>query len=216
MGQGFDPVLLGLILALMALIPLLVVVSTSFLKIAVVLMIVRNALGVQQVPPNMALYGIALAISLFIMAPVLKEVESAMQLDKGGLQSAEALLSNVSKGIEPFRKFMIRNGREDQRRAFVDIAKKTWPTAVASQTKSDDLIIVLPAFVVSQLIVGFELGFLLYLPFVVVDLVVSNVLLALGMMMVSPMTISLPLKLLLFVTVDGWSRLLHGMALSYI
>lgn len=216
MSKGFDPVLLALVLAFVALLPLLVVIATGFLKIAVVLMIVRNALGVQQVPPNIALYGIALALTMFVMAPTLQEAGKAAGFSKTGLDSTEALLANIPKAVEPFKQFMMRNGREDQRQAFLDIAKRSWPNQQGKDAKIDDLIIVVPAFVTTQLIVAFELGFLLYLPFVVIDLVASNVLLALGMMMVSPMTISLPLKLLLFVAVDGWSRLLHGLALSFI
>lgn len=119
-------------------------------------------------------------------------------------------------GAEPMRAFLIKFSKPEQRAFFLQATQKMWPPEQAEKARDTDFLILLPAFVVGELTSAFEIGFLLYLPFVVIDLIVSNVLLALGMMMVSPSTISLPLKLFLFVMVDGWTRLLHGLVLSYV
>ncbi len=110
---------------------------------------------------------------------------------------------------------MVRNSKPEQREFFMSTARRIWPPEFSAGIKEDDLLIVTPAFMVSELTAGFEIGFLLYLPFIVIDLVISNILMAMGMMMVSPVTISLPLKLFLFVMVDGWSRLLHGLVQTF-
>jgi len=241
---GIDPVSMAVVLALLALVPLVAVMTTSFLKIAVVLMLVRNALGVQQAPPNMAVYGLALILTVYVMGPVVMrigdEVRSAAPstlaipdsarssspnrmppadgaaapADRGGA-GLENLFSAVERGIEPLRDFMYRHSRANQREFFVRTAATLWGPELARGLAETDLIVLTPAFLVSQLTAAFEIGFLLYLPFVIIDLIVSNILLAMGMMMVSPVTISMPLKLFLFVMVDGWTRLIQGLVLSY-
>jgi len=125
------------------------------------------------------------------------------------------IFSALSSGVEPLRAFMLRNARPEQRDFFFNTAHRLWGESLAARLKDDDLVILMPAFLVSELTHAFEIGFLLYLPFVVIDLIVSNVLLALGMMMVSPVTLAMPLKLFLFVMVDGWTRLIQGLVLSY-
>ena len=189
--QGLDPLVLAVFLAALSLMPMLLIVCTAFLKIVIVLMITRNAIGVQQVPPSMAINGIALAATLFIMAPV-------------GYEIAESI------------KVSPRNIDPDVLTHLLENSKRLWPAQMAQEVQREDLILLIPAFVLSQLQAGFEIGFLIYIPFIVIDLIVSNLLLALGMQMVSPMTISLPLKLLLFVMVSGWSRLLDSLFLSYL
>jgi type III secretion protein R len=212
----FDPITLAIALALMALLPTIVVVTTSFLKIAVVMMLVRNALGVQQMPPNIALYGMALILSAYIMAPVGNQIYQSTLAQPANLKSVEALVSGVRKGAEPLRAFMVKNSKPEQRDFFVRTAQQLWGPELSADVKGTDFLVLMPAFLVTELTSAFQIGFLLYLPFVVIDLIISNILLAMGMMMVSPVTISLPLKLFLFVMVDGWSRLIQGLILTYV
>jgi type III secretion protein R len=196
--------------------PLLLVTTTSFLKISIVLSLVRNALGVQQAPPNMAIYALAILLSTYIMAPIGHRITQSVAEEKDPTMSVKALLQVARKSSEPIREFLVKNSKPQQREFFLATAKKLWPPDLANDSNKNDLLIVTPAFVVSELTAAFEIGFLLFLPFIVIDLVVSNILMAMGMMMVSPVTISLPLKLFLFVMVDGWSRLIHGLISTYI
>ena len=214
--QGIDPVVLAVFLGALSLMPMLLVVCTAFLKIVIVLMITRNAIGVQQVPPGMAINGIALAATLFIMAPVGYEMAEIVKVSPLDLTSVGALQQTGMEAIKPLRTFMLRNSDPDILTHLLENAMRMWPAQMAQEVQREDLILLAPAFVLSQLQAGFEIGFLIYIPFIVIDLIVSNLLLALGMQMVSPMTISLPLKLLLFVMVSGWSRLLDSLFLSYL
>lgn len=209
--QGIDPVVLAIFLGALSLMPMLLVVCTAFLKIVIVLMITRNAIGVQQVPPGMAINGIALAATLFIMAPVGYEMAEIVKVSPLDLTSVGALQQTGMEAIKPLRTFMLRNSDPDILTHLLENAMRMWPAQMAQEVQREDLILLAPAFVLSQLQAGFEIGFLIYIPFIVIDLIVSNLLLALGMQMVSPMTISLPLKLLLFVMVSGWSRLLDSL-----
>ncbi len=207
---------LGLIalLGILSLLPLIAITTTSYLKISVVLILVRHALGAQQAPPTMALNAIALAVTMFVMAPTF---EASLDAARGGAPhaSGRAQLAYVFAVAEPLRQFMLRNTRAEQRERFLEIARRSRPATMTSSANAGDWTIVVPAFVVSELQAAFEIGLLLFIPFVVIDLLVSNVLLAMGMQMVSPIMVSLPLKLLLFVVVDGWGRLLDALALSY-
>lgn len=211
----FDPITLAVMLALMALMPTLLVICTSFLKIAVVMSLLRNALGVQQMPPNLALYGMALILSVYVMAPVGMHMFDQLTARPDALRSVPALVGGVREGAEPLRDFLFRNSRVEQRDFFVRTAQHLWGPRLSEGMTQRDFMVLMPAFVVSELTAAFQIGFLIYLPFVVIDLIVSNILLAMGMMMVSPVTISLPLKLFLFVMVDGWSRLIQGLVLTY-
>ena len=214
--QGIDPVVLAIFLGALSLMPMLLVVCTAFLKIVIVLMITRNAIGVQQVPPGMAINGIALAATLFIMAPVGYEMAEIVKVSPLDLTSVGALQQTGMEAIKPLRTFMLRNSDPDILTHLLENAMRMWPAQMAQEVQREDLILLAPAFVLSQLQAGFEIGFLIYIPFIVIDLIVSNLLLALGMQRVSPMTISLPLKLLLFVMVSGWSRLLDSLFFSYL
>ncbi|NNB70535.1 type III secretion system export apparatus subunit SctR [Pseudomonas fluorescens] len=214
--QGVDPLVLALFLAALSLMPMLLIVCTAFLKIVIVLMITRNAIGVQQVPPSMAINGIALAATLFIMAPVGYEIAEAVKVTPLNLSNVQTLQQTGLEAVKPLRAFMLRNVDPDVLTHLLENTARMWPAQMAQDVLREDLILLVPAFVLSQLQAGFEIGFLIYIPFIVIDLIVSNLLLALGMQMVSPMTISLPLKLLLFVLVSGWSRLLDSLFLSYL
>lgn len=213
---SFDPIALAVALALIALVPTVVVASTTFLKIAVVMSLLRNALGIQQIPPNLALYGLSLILTVYIMAPVGQEIHRQYLSQPGSMVAAEKMIGAVTKGSEPLREFLIKHSDREQRSFFLRAARQMWGEKMSADLKESDFIIVVPAFMVTELVSAFKIGFLLFLPFVIIDLVISNILLAMGMMMVSPVMISLPLKLFLFVMVDGWTRLIQGLVLSYV
>ena len=211
------PSTVGLIIfmAALGLLPFLMVTMTAFLKISVVMFIIRNALGLQQTPPTMVLYSIALILTVFVSLPLIEDVSnrlSARPLDFSSLDKLQAS-ANVVK--DPVKAYLIRFAKPGERQFFLSSTARIWPESARANVKDDDFIILLPAFVSSELTRAFEIGFLLFLPFLIIDIIVSNILMAMGMMMVSPTLISLPLKLFLFVAVDGWSRLMHGLILSY-
>ncbi len=216
MSSGkFDVVSFSILLAILALVPLVVVTTTSFLKISLVMLVTRNALGVQQVPPTLAIYGIALSLTLFIMSPTVQEIGNHVAEMESEQTNTKHNLADAQVAFEPLRAFMLKHCKPDQREIFLASAKKLWPKEFAAEAKSTDVLVLVPAFVVSELQTGYEVAFLIYIPFVVIDLLVSNLLMALGMQQVSPQTITVPLKLLLFVMVDGWGKLLNALALSY-
>jgi len=211
------PSTVGLIifLAVLGLLPFFIVTMTAFLKISVVMFIIRNALGLQQTPPTLVLYSIALILTVFVSLPLIEDVSnrlSARPLDFSSLDKLQAS-ANVVK--DPVKAYLIRFAKPGERQFFLSSTARIWPESARANVKDDDFIILLPAFVSSELTRAFEIGFLLFLPFLIIDIIVSNILMAMGMMMVSPTLISLPLKLFLFVAVDGWSRLMHGLILSY-
>lgn len=213
---GFDPFTLITVFIGFALIPLLLLITTSFLKIAIVMVIVRNALGVQQVPPTMALYATALVLSLFVMYPVFDEISQVVELTPETYMDRSLLMENLKRGLVPLQAFMEKHCDPDVLTSFVDASVQVWPEKYQDKMSRDNLIVVIPSFVVSEVTSGFIIGFMIYLPLIVIDLLVSNLLLALGMQMVSPMTISLPLKILLFILVDGWEKLLKNLVIGYI
>lgn len=212
---GTDPFLLILVLVTLSLAPFIAVMVTSFAKLAIVFFLLRNALGIQEIPPNIVLNGLALILTIYIMAPV--GVATFERLEGVDLRSLEtgALIETLADGAEPWRDFLSQHTDASTRQFFLDSTQQLWPASMSRSVTADNLLILVPAFTASELRRGFEIGFLIYLPFIVIDLVISNILLAMGMMMVSPMTISLPFKLFLFVLLDGWSRLIQGLVLSY-
>ncbi|MBV8048517.1 MAG: type III secretion system export apparatus subunit SctR [Paludibacterium sp.] len=201
------------LLAVLSLLPLFVVMGTAFLKLSVVFSLLRNALGIQQVPPNMALHGLALVLTLYIMAPVGYQVRDRLAAAPDHGASPLARLEDHT--LDPYRQFLQQHTASQQLRFFRDNARKNWPDALKNRVDDNSLLILMPAFAVSQLIEAFKIGLLLFLPFIAIDLVVSNILLAMGMMMVSPMTVSMPFKLLIFVLVGGWDKILNQLLLSY-
>lgn len=198
-----------MIMGLLTILPSLVLMMTSFTRILVVMGILRQALGLQQSPPNQVLVGLSLFLSLFVMAPTLERVNAAAVAPyaAGTINAAQAI---ESAGGE-FRTFMLRQTREHDLAMFADMAKA--PKFAAPQAVPFSIL--LPAFVTSELKTAFQIGFMLFLPFLVIDLVVSSVLMSLGMMMMSPTVVSLPFKLLLFVLVDGWALLMGSLAASF-
>lgn len=238
--SSMDPISMMLFLAALSLIPLGVMITTCFLKFVVVLTITRNAMGIQQVPPTMVLQAIALAMTVFVMSPTLQKIGDRIankdKIEASALAPADntpnvppSLLPRVDNTapigeqfkkviyyIEPLRDFMLKYTNPDQRTYFLDSAKRIWPPDIAKEAKGEDFVILIPSFVVSELQRAFEIGFLIFLPFVIIDLIMSNILMALGMQQVSPNTVSLPLKILLFVAVDGWGKLLQSLVSSYL
>jgi len=211
--EHFDPLSLALLLAALSLLPLLLVCTTCFLKVSMVLILLRNAIGVQQVPPTIAVYAVAMAITMFVMAPVAREMSKA--LPDGDARTRQMTVTELATVAEPLRGFMMSNTLPERRARFLAIARNQWTTATTDPVSDADFVVLIPAFVVSEMELAFQVGLMLYVPFVVIDLLLSNLLLALGMQMVSPMVVSLPLKILLFVMLDGWSRLFEGLVASY-
>ncbi len=212
----FTPASALLTVVFLALAPFVAVMVTSFTKIVVTLSLLRNALGLQQTPPNVVINGLALILTLYVMYPVGLQ----MQADMAQRPVAEAsgdtgkMLAYADAAKEPLRTFLMKHSSPRERAFFLRTAQKVIPAR--AQTLTDrDFIVVVPAFTVGELTAAFQIGFLIFLPFLVIDLVVSNILLAMGMMMLSPTTVSLPFKLLLFVLIDGWVKLAHGLVLSY-
>lgn len=318
---SFSPAVVLLTVVTLALAPFVAVMVTSFTKIVVVLSLLRNALGLQQVPPNVVINGLAIVLSVYVMNPVILDVQAAIngrppvtatapvpvnqttptaptaaagtatgadpvppqspaavdavaaeaQAQRvadtastrgpqfanvrgtdsaapapvaaasaptdiaaaaatsgtgsgsapiaaaagGGKLDLDRILKMIEVGREPLRKFLIQHSRDAERAFFLRSAQRLLPPASRSTISANDFVVVIPAFTVSELTAAFQIGFLIYLPFLIIDLVVANILLALGMMMMSPTTVSLPFKLLLFVLIDGWAKLVHGLVLTY-
>ncbi|MEI2457168.1 EscR/YscR/HrcR family type III secretion system export apparatus protein [Lysobacter firmicutimachus] len=312
--SSFSPALVLVTVVSLALAPFVAVMVTSFTKIVVVLSLLRNALGLQQVPPNVVINGLAIVLSIYVMYPVILETHDAINarlsgqpaasatqgqppvgaaapagapaasaatapaasaapvavnaaatpaanapaptglaagtsvtvtttatpvaaapaapaaaattaggagkppsalLSAGGKMDTARLLALMDAGKEPLRKFLIKHSSDAERAFFLRSAQRLLPPAARGDISVNDFIVVIPAFTVSELTAAFQIGFLIFLPFLIIDLVVSNILLSLGMMMLSPTTVSLPFKLLLFVLIGGWAKLVHGLVLTY-
>ncbi|MGI4746455.1 MAG: flagellar type III secretion system pore protein FliP [Janthinobacterium lividum] len=197
------------LITLLSLAPSLMVMVTAFTRIVIVLSLLRSALGAQGTPPNTVLIGLALFLTFFVMQPVLLQswTNGIVPLMDGHV----AELDGLKAAAEPFRHFMLANVRPPDLRLFMDIAKLP-PPATAADTPWRTLV---PAFMIGELRRGFEMGFLLYLPFLIIDIVVSSVLMSLGMMMLPPSSISLPFKLIFFVLIDGWHMVAGSLVQSF-
>ena len=217
-----NPAVLIIVMGFLALAPFALIMLTSFVKISVVLSILRNALGTQQIPPNQVITGLALILTIFIMTPVVEK----MYAQAGDVGTSNAIFSEMSvreifeaskRGREPLREFLLRHAHKEDSGLFYDWARKI---AQRNGNNPDDIQqnefrVLIPAFVTSELAEAFVIGFLLFIPFLVIDLVVANILQAMGMFMLSPTIISLPFKLLLFVLIDGWVLLVKALVLGY-
>lgn len=250
----YDPTGIMILLVTLALMPFVTMMVTSFIKLVVVMNLLRQAMGLQQVPPNMVINGLAIVLTIYIMAPTLQESIQRVTEANTALEErkhhpdtfklppsmqpfskqrgsdwlahlfptaqtvrnkADELGAIFGYVKQPLTDFLLRHSSPKHRAFFTSVAKKLWPKAYLENLDNSSLLIVVPSFVLSELTAAFEIGFLIYLPFIVIDLVVSNILLAMGMMMVSPMTISLPFKLMLFVLVNGWDKIVEALALTY-
>ncbi len=211
----FSPSSALVTVVLLALAPFVAVMVTSFTKIVVVLSLLRNALGLQQVPPNVVMNGLALVLTVYVMFPVGQQMAAKLDGFSNIAGSTKTMIAAADAAKEPLREFLIKHSPPRERAFFLKTAQKTLSPDKAHQLTERDFIVVVPAFTVSELATAFQICFLIFLPFLVIDLVISNILMAMGMMMLSPTTVSLPFKLLLFVLVDGWVKLTHGLVLTY-
>lgn len=212
------PLTLVVAIGFATLLPFAFMTLTAFVKISTVLQIVRGAIGAQSVPTNTVIIAFAGALTVLAMAPLGSRIaeRAGPLLEPDSMNDSAAWVGGMLTATrEPLRSFLKANGSARERERFFQIALSARPEAERAQVGRDDLVILVPAFVVSELIGAFALGFAIYLPFLVIDLVVSNVLLALGMQMMSPTQVSLPFKLLLFVAIDGWGLLAQTLVTGY-
>ncbi len=209
-GQSYTlSIQILVLMTLLTLLPALILSTSAFVRIIIVLSILRQALGTAQTPPNQVLLGVALFLTFFVMSPVISEVHAtaARPYMTGDLTMQEAL----SRGMQPLRGFMLDQTRDSDLYLFASIAGRDDIQSIDATPMS----IVIPSFMVSELKTAFQIGFLIFIPFLIIDLVVSSVLMSMGMMMLSPMLISLPFKIMLFVMVDGWALVLGTLASSF-
>ncbi|WP_085032833.1 type III secretion system export apparatus subunit SctR [Ensifer aridi] len=202
-------------MAAISALPVIAVVATSFTKISVVLLIVRNAIGIQQTPPNLLVFAVAIVLSAFVMNPVLQESWRILAGSGQDFGTIGGMAAGIAELSAPLKAFMLKFSDEEVRGFFIQSSQQVWSGAQGTPASPDDITILTPSFLVSELTRAFQIGFLIYLPFLMIDFAVSAILVALGMQMMSPTVVSTPLKLLLFVAVDGWRRLLEGLVLSY-
>lgn len=211
-------------LSLLSLSPFIIMILTSFLKIVVVLSLLRSALGVQQAPPNQIINGVAFLLSLFVMYPTATKMYDASQDAVNRLRAPESFVSPEASAYiieiagevkKPLQEFLKMNSTVKHQALFYRMAYKGLPEHYREALKPDDFMILVPSFITGQLKEAFEIGVLIYIPFFVIDLVTSNILLAMGMMMLSPVTISMPLKLFLLVMLDGWTLLIEGLVNTF-
>jgi flagellar biosynthetic protein FliP len=198
-----------LFMTVLSLAPTVLIMLTSFTRTVVVLSFTRNALGTQQTPSNQLIIGLALFLTLFIMGPVFKKVNDVAV--KPYMDKKISFQSALSKGSEPLREFMFKQTREEDLAVFIEAARLPRPARL-TDIPTDVLI---PSFIISELRTAFQIGFLIYIPFLLIDVVVATTLMGMGMMMVPPMMISLPLKLMLFIMVDGWNLIVRAIVLSF-
>lgn len=224
-GVGVSkPLVLLLALAAISLLPFIIMMMTSFVKISVVLALIRTALGTQQIPPNVVVTGLSLILTIYVMMPIGMDMYrmAQTQINQSTNQplmsqaTVEMLVKAMDKAKEPLRDFLIKNTHSQERALFYNLSLKLRTNEEDQKAVTDqDFINIIPAFVISELTEAFQIGFIIFLPFLVIDLVVANVLLSLGMFQISPVTLSLPFKLLLFVLVDGWHLIVKGLILGY-
>ncbi|WP_373889729.1 flagellar type III secretion system pore protein FliP [Paludicola sp. MB14-C6] len=219
-GNNMQTVEIVIMLTLIALIPTILIMMSSFTRIIIVLSFLRNALGLQQTPPNQVLIGIALFLSLFIMSPVITEINKTAYEPYQKEQITQEQF--LEKAQVPLKKFMLKQTKKEEINLFVKLSK----TEIVKDNNVDKLsneellqklpmTVVTPAFIISELKRAFMIGFLIFIPFLIIDMIVSSTLMSMGMIMLPPVMISLPFKLLLFVLVDGWSLLIKTLALSF-
>ncbi|MBI5637076.1 MAG: flagellar type III secretion system pore protein FliP [Nitrospinae bacterium] len=208
-GEVSTGIKILLILTILSLAPALLIMMTAFARIVIVLSFLRQAMGTQQVPPNQMMIGLALFLTFFIMAPAFKQInETAFQpYSENKISQEEAL----TRAMKPLRTFMLRQTREKDLGLFISLAKEKKPRTI------DDIptYVVIPSFIISELRTAFQIGFMIYIPFLVVDMVIASVLMSMGMMMLPPVMISLPFKLMLFVLVDGWYLIVGSLVKSF-
>lgn len=203
------------ILSFFTLLPFLIAAGTCYIKFSIVFVIVRNALGLQQVPSNMTLNGIALILSFFVMFPVIDKVYSYSQSNSISFEDSATLSAFVNTGLSEYKEYLIAYSDSKLVSYFDSVLKQDDLNNVNADNSDVSIISLLPAYALSEIKSAFKIGFYIYLPFIVIDLIISCLLLTLGMMMMSPITLSTPIKLILFVAIDGWSLLSKGLVEQY-
>ncbi|HZW04297.1 MAG TPA: flagellar type III secretion system pore protein FliP [Anaerolineaceae bacterium] len=207
--QVTSGVRLLVLLTVLSLAPAILMLATSFTRIVIVLSVLRSAIGTPTIPPNQVIIGLSLLLTFFIMAPVYNQIDQqAVQPYLSGAMDQETA---IAAAIEPVREFMFKQTREKDIQLFLELNHQPQPDSL----EDIDTVALFPAFVISELRTAFTMGFVLYIPFLIIDLVVSSILLSMGMMMLPPSLVSLPFKLLLFVMVDGWYLVVNSMVLSF-
>ena len=207
--KDLSPVIqLLVVMAMFSMLPFMFVCMTSFLRYAIVFGILKQALGAQQIPPAIVLVGLSMILTFYTMAPVFQQM---YEVGSKPYQQSGSMVLAISEGSKPLKEFMLKQTREQDLAYFVSMARKEAPVSIEDVTIWE----VAPAYILSELKTAFEIGFIVFIPFIVLDLVVANVLLALGMFMLSPTIISLPFKLLIFIAVDGWGLIVNGLVGSY-
>ncbi len=198
-----------LVITVLALAPSFIIMTTSFTRIIIVLALLRQALGTQQMPPNQILVGIALFATLFVMMPVIKDINTNAFIPY--TEHKISLKEGLERAAVPLKEFMLKQTRENDIALFVRAAKMKRP----KNPSSLPLYIIVPSFIISELKTGFEIGFIIYLPFLIIDIVVASILMSMGMLMLPPVMISLPFKLLLFVLANGWNLVMGSLLSSF-
>jgi flagellar biosynthetic protein FliP len=207
--KDMNPVIqLLIVMSAFSLLPFIFTCMTSFLRFSVVFALLKTALGTQQVPPSIVLIGLAMVLTLYTMAPTFQAMYKAGEAPYK--KNGDIVLA-LQKGSEPLKEFMMKQTRQEDLAFFLEKTRKTLPENPEQITIWE----VAPAFIISELKTAFEIGFIIFIPFIVLDIVVANILLALGMFMLSPTIISLPFKLLIFIAVDGWSLIVKGLVGSF-
>lgn len=207
--KDLSPILqLLMVMAIFSLLPFMFVCMTSFLRYAIVFGFLKQALGAQQIPPAIVLVGLSVILTFYTMGPVFQQMYEvgSKPYEKNG-----SIVLAISEGSKPLKEFMLKQTREDDLAFFVQLTRKEAPPAIEDVTIWE----VAPAYILSELKTAFEISFIIFIPFIVLDLVVANVLLALGMFMLSPTIVSLPFKLLIFIAVDGWGLIVNGLVGSF-
>lgn len=207
--KDLSPILqLLVMMAIFSFLPFMFVCMTSFLRYAIVFGFLKQALGAQQIPPAIVLVGLSIILTFYTMGPVFQQM---YEVGSKPYQENGSIVLAISEGSKPLKEFMLKQTREKDLAFFVQMARKEAPKSVEDVTIWE----VAPAYILSELKTAFEISFIIFVPFIVLDLVVANVLLALGMFMLSPTIISLPFKLLIFIAVDGWSLIVNGLVGSF-
>ncbi len=215
------PLILMSAMAALALVPFVGMMVTSFVKIAVVLSITRQAMGTQQAPPTTVITGLAIILTVYVMQPVglqiLNRIDKLLAVENALLEreNADLILEAVQLSKGPMKAFLTKHADPKNINMFYRVAYRMRAPEDRESLRRDDMVILTPAFVITELTKAFQIGFIIFVPFLVIDMVVSNILMALGMQMLSPTTISLPFKILLFVLVDGWYLITRGLVLGY-
>lgn len=207
--KDINPILqLLIVMTVFSLIPFVFCCMTSFLRFVIVFSMLKTAMGTQQVPPSIVIIGLSIILTFFTMGPTFQKM-----YDMGSIpyQKNQNIVAAIDEGSKPLKEFMMKQTRESDLSFFIELSKKRPPAS------PDEITIweVAPAYIISELKTAFEIGFIIFVPFIVLDLVVANILLALGMFMLSPTIISLPFKLLIFIAVDGWALIVQGLVTSY-